>query len=68
MSRLAADLDAPNGIILSPDEKTLYVVPSQQKQVMAYDITAPGKLSNARVLFELKQKKDRLLGDYRLCR
>ena len=58
ISRLAADLDAPNGIILSPDEKTLYVVPSQQKEVMAYDITETGKLSNARILFELKQKKE----------
>ena len=58
VSRLADDLDAPNGIILSPDEKTLYVVPSQQKQVMAYDVIGPGKLGDRKVLFELQQKNE----------
>lgn len=58
VTRLAEDLDAPNGIILSPDEKTLYVVPSQQKELMAYDVTAPGKLANGRVLFEMQQKRE----------
>ena len=58
VSRLAADLNAPNGIILSPDEKTLYVVPSQQKQVMAYAIDEPGEISEGRVLFEMRQKKE----------
>lgn len=44
VSRLGDDLSAPNGIILSPDEKTLYVIPSMQRQMMAYAISEPGKL------------------------
>ena len=42
--RLLDDLKAPNGVILSPDEKTLYVIPTLQKEMMAYPVTAPGKL------------------------
>ncbi|MFN7732756.1 MAG: SMP-30/gluconolactonase/LRE family protein [Pirellula sp.] len=55
VTRLGEDILAPNGIILSPDEKTLYVVPSMQKQVMAYPVISPGKLGRGRVLFEMKQ-------------
>ncbi|QDU95416.1 SMP-30/gluconolactonase/LRE family protein [Lignipirellula cremea] len=54
-TRLADDLKAPNGVILSPDEKTLYVVPSLQKQMMAYPVEGPGKLGEGRVFCELKQ-------------
>lgn len=46
---------APNGVILSPDEKTLYVVPSMQKEMLAFDVEAPGKLGQPRVLCSLKQ-------------
>lgn len=53
--RLGESLRAPNGILLSPDESVLYVVPSMQKQVMAYRILAPGKIDSGKVLCELKQ-------------
>ncbi|MFO0904988.1 MAG: SMP-30/gluconolactonase/LRE family protein [Pirellulales bacterium] len=56
VARLADNLAAPNGAILSPDEKTLYVIPSLQKQMFAYPVTAPGKLGEPRVFCELKQK------------
>ncbi|MCA9210765.1 MAG: SMP-30/gluconolactonase/LRE family protein [Planctomycetales bacterium] len=55
VTRLGDDLPAPNGVILSPDEKTLYVIPSMQKKMMAYDVLGPGKLSDGRVFCELKQ-------------
>jgi gluconolactonase len=55
--RLGEDLVAPNGILLSPDEKTLYVVPSMQKEVMAYEVEAPGKIGKGRVFFEMRQPK-----------
>lgn len=58
VTRLGDDLDAPNGIILSPDEKTLYVIPSVQKQMFAYEILEPGKLGPKRVLCELVQPRD----------
>jgi gluconolactonase len=56
VTRLGDDLIAPNGIVLSPDEKTLYVVPSLQKEMVAFDIESPGVLKNRRVFCELRQK------------
>jgi len=56
VNRLGSDLLAPNGIVLSPDEKTLYVVPSLQKEVVAFDVESPGVLENRRVFCELRQK------------
>ncbi len=57
VTRLGENLIAPNGILLSPDEKTLYIVPSMQKEIMAYDVVSPGVLSKGRVLFEIQQPK-----------
>ncbi|HEX6984671.1 MAG TPA: SMP-30/gluconolactonase/LRE family protein, partial [Planctomycetaceae bacterium] len=47
---------APNGVILSPDEKTLYVVCSMQAEVMAYPVEAPGKLGEGKAFASLKQR------------
>lgn len=55
VKRLVDDLKAPNGVILSVDEKTLYVVPSMQAEVMAYPVEAPGKLGKGKVFCRLKQ-------------
>jgi len=55
LTRLVDDLAAPNGVILSPDEKTLYVIPSVQKEMWAYPIQSPGKLGNGRELCSLVQ-------------
>jgi len=56
VSRLAAkDLPNPNGVILSPDEKTLYVIPSQSAKMLAFPVQGPGKLGEGRVFCELKQ-------------
>ncbi|MEX0703513.1 MAG: SMP-30/gluconolactonase/LRE family protein [Planctomycetales bacterium] len=57
VSRLIDDLAAPNGVILSPDEKTLYVIPSLQKEMMAYPVESPGKLGEGRVFCTLKQRE-----------
>jgi len=57
VTRLIDDLPNPNGVILSPDEKTLYVVPSGQKQMMAYPVEGPGKLGQGKVFCELEQAK-----------
>lgn len=48
------DLPRPNGIALSPDEKTLYVAQSHQpaKIWKAYDVKSDGSLANGRVLFD----------------
>jgi gluconolactonase len=55
VTRLIDDLKAPNGVILSPDEKTLYVVPTMQEEMMAYPVGSPGKLGPGKVFCRLKQ-------------
>jgi len=57
VTRLGDNLPAPNGAILSPDEKTLYVIPTLQKQMMAYPVQGPGKLGEGKVFCELQQKE-----------
>lgn len=57
VTRLVDDLKAPNGVILSPDEKTLYVIPSGQAEMMAYEVLSPGKLGPGRVFCTLQQKE-----------
>ncbi|MFT7244413.1 MAG: gluconolactonase [Candidatus Azotimanducaceae bacterium] len=43
-------LEAPNGIGLSPDEKTLYVAETPTGRLWAYDIEAPGILDGKRTM------------------
>lgn len=48
-------LTFPNGIILSPDERTLYVAVSdpERAQIIAYDVGADGGVSGRRVFADL---------------
>ena len=55
VARLIEDLPNPNGVILSPDEKTLYVIPSGQAEMMAYTVQSPGKMGDGRVFCKLAQ-------------
>lgn len=55
VTRLDEIEKAPNGIMLSPDEKTLYVIPSLQADMLAYTVLAPGKLTEPRVFCTLAQ-------------
>ena len=43
-------ITSPNGITISPDEKTLYVAAYKPKEIWAYDIPSPGKTANGRLL------------------
>ncbi|TWT77980.1 Gluconolactonase precursor [Posidoniimonas polymericola] len=45
---VAQDLKAPNGVLLSPDENTLYVLPSASPVMLAYAVESPGRLGPAR--------------------
>src|SRR5690606_15935584 len=56
--RLIDDLKAPNGVGLSPDQQTLYVIPSMSDQMMAYEVKQPGVLGSGRVLCRLQQVGD----------
>ena len=51
---LTRELTFPNGIALSPDEKTLYVNVSDPARpvVMAYDVQADGTIARGRVFFD----------------
>lgn len=48
------DLTFPNGVALSPDEKTLYIAVSDPKsaKVWAYDVQADGTVANKRQFFD----------------
>lgn len=48
LRQLANDIERPNGIQLSKDEKTLYVANTQGEHILAYDIAADGSISNRR--------------------
>jgi len=55
VTRLIDDVVTPNGVNLSPDEKTLYVIPTLREEMMAYPVTAAGKLGAGRVFCKLAQ-------------
>lgn len=62
VTRLGVVENAPNGVILSPDEKTLYVIPSMQADMLAYTVEAPGKLGPQRVFCTLQQASGKTAG------
>src|SRR5262249_49197465 len=49
LKRVEADLQQPNGIIGTPDGKTLYVADIRGGKTFAYDIQADGTLANKRL-------------------
>src|SRR5262249_23111596 len=55
VTRIIEGLPNPNGVLLSPDEKTLYVIPSGQADMMSYPIEGPGKVGKGKVFCTLKQ-------------
>jgi gluconolactonase len=51
---LAPETEWPNGIVISPDDRTLYLVEANKKEggaraIVAFDLSADGTLSNRRV-------------------
>ena len=65
LTLLARDLSRPNGIALSPDEKTLYVSNSDEKKRfwMRYDVAADGTISGGRVFYDLAGAKEQGIPD-----
>ena len=65
VTRLIADIKAPNGIAFSPDEKTLYVSDVDPKRAawLAYDVKPDGTVMNGRVFFDATRwRKDPFFG------
>jgi gluconolactonase len=53
VSQVVSDLIRPNGVALSPDQKTLYVAQSDKKAyLMAYPIKSDGSLEKGRLFFD----------------
>ncbi len=48
LERIADDIGRPNGIQLSPDEKTLYVANTNGEYILAYEVDANGNAKNRR--------------------
>jgi dipeptidyl aminopeptidase/acylaminoacyl peptidase/sugar lactone lactonase YvrE len=62
VTRVISDVEMPNGIVLSPDEKTLYVAdaspnPKGAHLLLAYDVAADGKCSGRRVVYDFKEDR-----------
>ncbi|MGD0651552.1 MAG: SMP-30/gluconolactonase/LRE family protein [Verrucomicrobiia bacterium] len=53
LTLLVKDFLRPNGIALSPDEKTLYVADTQRDHVRAFDIASDGSITNGRVFCQV---------------
>lgn len=53
LKRLIADIERPNGIQLSPDEKVLYVANTLGEHLLAYDILPDGSLGARRQFAKL---------------
>lgn len=51
LRRVTTDLVQPNGIIGTPDGKTLYVADIRDKKTYRYDVQADGSLTNKTLLF-----------------
>jgi len=47
----------PNGIVLTPDGKKLYVGESKMNRVLVYDVSAPGKVGPRKVFTDLPAKE-----------
>jgi gluconolactonase len=60
LSLITRELTFPNGIALSPDERTLYVAVSDPANPvwMAYDVAADGSVSGGRVFFDGSALRD----------
>ncbi|MGH6648520.1 SMP-30/gluconolactonase/LRE family protein [Aquabacterium sp.] len=54
VKRLASDVERPNGIQLSPDDKVLYVANTNGEHVLAYDIAADGSVGPKRQFAKLE--------------
>jgi sugar lactone lactonase YvrE len=52
--RIASDMGTANGIEVSPDEKTLYVNESAQRNVWAFELSKNGQITNKKLLIHFE--------------
>ncbi|MDR3376555.1 MAG: SMP-30/gluconolactonase/LRE family protein [Ancalomicrobiaceae bacterium] len=63
----AADIFFPNGMVIGPDDTTLYLVETFGKRISAFDIGEAGALTNRRIHAELPGKADGMCLDADGC-
>ncbi len=65
LTPIIKDILRPNGLALSPDEKTLYVANSDDKNpsLMRYDLAADGKVSNGKKFYDWTGGKEKGIPD-----
>lgn len=54
LTLLTKEFSRPNGIVLSPDESTLYVNDTESDVIRAYDVTEEGGITNGRIFAEME--------------
>jgi gluconolactonase len=54
---LVKDLDRPNGIALSPDQKSLYVNDSAKRVIMRYEVQRDGTVANGKLFADMSAGK-----------
>lgn len=52
-------IKTPNGLILSPDGKTLYVAAAQPREIWAYDVKVDGSVGGGRLFAAMEQSTDK---------
>jgi gluconolactonase len=58
VTRVSTICKKPNGVLLSPDEKTLYLADSRGQVVYRYDVLGPGNLANETLWLRLGANPD----------
>ncbi|MEN6498629.1 MAG: SMP-30/gluconolactonase/LRE family protein [Thermoguttaceae bacterium] len=58
VTRVSTVCQKPNGVLLSPDEKTLYLADSRGQVIYRYDVLGPGRLANERLWVSLGANPD----------
>lgn len=59
VTRLITDVEKPNGIVLSPDMKTLYLADSgpKKRQLLAYPLAEDGSIGKKKVLYDFEKER-----------
>lgn len=55
LTLVADDIEGPNGIAFSPDERTLYVIDSAARNVRALELNEQGTVTSSKVLFDINR-------------
>ncbi len=58
LSRIIEDLDQPNGILVSPNGKFLYVAVPNRRELYRYRIDSPGKIRDKQLIFTGDAERD----------